>query len=84
MVEEIIDELENTYDFLTIEVEYVTIRTYKIYVACKVVDFKDKEYTKAIEFNFSWDIKGTNESNFNQLKYKIDRAILKFFKKEVL
>ena len=82
MTEEIKDELENTYEFLIFEIEYIELKTYKIYVSISLTDYKNNDKIKAIEFNFKWDDRGTKESNLNQLKYKINKAILKFFMKE--
>ena len=82
MTEEIKDELENTYEFLIFEIEYIEIKTYKIYVSISLTDYKNNDKIKAIEFNFKWDDRGTKESNLHQLKYKINKAILKFFMKE--
>lgn len=82
MVEEIIDELEKYYEFLNIEVEYIKIRTYNIYVSISLTDYKNEDIIKAVQFEFTWDIRGTKESNLNQLKYKINKAIIKFFIKE--
>ena len=82
MTEEIKDELENTYEFLIFEIEYIELKTYKIYVSISLTDYKNNDKIKAIEFNFKWDDRGTKESNLNQMKYKINKAILKFFMKE--
>ena len=82
MTEEIKDELENTYEYLIFEIEYIELKTYKIYVSISLTDYKNNDKIKAIEFNFRWDDRGTKESNLNQMKYKINKAILKFFMKE--
>ena len=82
-MEEIIkDELEKYYEFLSIDVEYIKIRTYNIYVSISLTDYKNEDIIKAVQFEFTWDIRGTKESNLNQLKYKINKAIIKFFIKE--
>ena len=82
-MEEIIkEELEKYYEFLNIDVEYIKIRTYNIYVSISLTDYKNEDIIKAVQFEFTWDIRGTNESNLNQLKYKINKAIIKFFIKE--
>lgn len=82
-MEEIIkDELEKYYEFLNIDVEYIKIRTYNIYVSISLTDYKNEDIIKAVQFEFTWDIRGTNESNLNQLKYKINKTIIKFFIKE--
>lgn len=79
-MEEIIkEELEKYYEFLNIDVEYIKIRTYNIYVSISLTDYKNEDIIKAVQFEFTWDIRGTNESNLNQLKYKINKAIIKFF-----
>lgn len=82
-MEEIIkEELEKYYEFLSIDVEYIKIRTYNIYVSISLTDYKNEDIIKAVQFEFTWDIRGTKESNLNQLKYKINKAIIKFFIKE--
>lgn len=79
-MEEIIkEELEKYYEFLSIDVEYIKIRTYNIYVSISLTDYKNEDIIKAVQFEFTWDIRGTKESNLNQLKYKINKAIIKFF-----
>lgn len=82
MEETIKDELEKYYEFLNIDVEYIKIRTYNIYVSISLTDYKNEDIIKAVQFEFTWDIRGTKESNLNQLKYKINKAIIKFFIKE--
>lgn len=82
MEETIKEELEKYYEFLNIEVEYIKIRTYNIYVSISLTDYKNEDIIKAVQFEFTWDIRGTKESNLNQLKYKINKAIIKFFIKE--
>ena len=78
MEETIIEELQNTYeDFLHIEIEYITIRTYKIYVSINFTEFKNDDKIRAVEFTFIWDKNGTIESNINQLKYKINKSIVR-------
>jgi hypothetical protein len=79
MEETIKDELEKYYEFLNIEVEYITIRTYNIYVSISLTDYKNTDIIKSVQFEFIWNKNGTNESNLNQLKYKINKAIIKFF-----
>lgn len=79
MEETIKEELEKYYEFLLIDVEYIKIRTYNIYVSISLTDYKNEDIIKAVQFEFAWDIRGTNESNLNQLKYKINKAIIKFF-----
>lgn len=79
-MEEIIrDELQDYYEFLSIDVEYIKLRTYNIYVSISLTDYKNADIIKSVQFEFTWDIRGTNESNLNQLKYKINKAIIKFF-----
>ena len=82
MEETIRDELQNYYEFLNIEVEYTTIRTYNIYVSISLTDYKNTDIIKTVQFEFYWNKNGTTESNINQLKYKINKAIIKFFIKE--
>ena len=44
---------------------------------------KNIDTVKSIRFNFYWDRNGTDETNYRQLKSKIDNSIIKFFMKEV-
>ena len=82
MTEIIKDELEKYYEFLNFEIEYIKIRTYNIYVSISLTDYKNNDIVKAVQFEFGWDVRHTTESNLNQLKYKINKAIIKFFIKE--
>ena len=52
-MEEIIkEELEKYYEFLSIDVEYIKIRTYNIYVSISLTDYKNKDIIKAVQFVF--------------------------------
>lgn len=82
MVEEIEDKLKDIYEFLTIEVEYVNIKTYKIYISCQVIDFRDSETIKGVEFYHNWQDNLTFTSNIEIIKHHIDNALIRFFKKE--
>ena len=82
MVEEIQDKLYEEYEFLTIEVEYVKIKTYKIYISCQVIDFRDSEKIKDVEFFHYWQDNLTFTSNIEIIKHHIDNALIRFFKKE--
>lgn len=82
MVEEIEDKLKEIYEFLTIEVECVKIKTYKIYISCQVIDFRDSQKIKGVEFLYNWQDNLTFESNIEIIKQHIDNALIIFFKKE--
>ena len=82
MVEEIEETLREYYEFLTIEVEYVKIRTYKIFISAKLADFRDSEVIKGVEFDYFWNPYWTTDANIEQIKYDIEKAIIKFFRKE--
>ena len=82
MVEEIEEKLQEYYEFLTIEVDYVKIKTYKIYISVKLTDFRDSEVIKGVEFEQTWEDNLTFSANIEQLRYHIEKAIIKFFRKE--
>lgn len=78
MEEQIIEELQKTYEeFLHIEIEYIKIRTYKFYISLNVIEYKEKSKIKAIEFDFVINNENTIDANINQLKYKINKAIVR-------
>lgn len=77
MEEKIIEELQKTYEeFLNIEIEYIKTRTYKFYISLNVED-REKSKIKAIEFDFIINTENTIDANINQLKYKINKAIVR-------
>ena len=84
MIEKIEEELKKYYDFLTIEVEYVEFQTYKIYISVNLLDYIESEVVKGVEFEYKWIGNLTITSNIEQMKYKIEKAIIKFFRKEIL
>lgn len=83
MIEKIKEELKKYYDFLTIEVEYVEFQTYKIYISVNLLDYIKSEVVKGVEFKYKWVGNLTISSNIEQIKYKIEKAIIKFFRKEI-
>ena len=83
MIEKIEEELKKYYDFLTIEVEYVEFQTYKIYISVNLSDYIESEVVKGVEFEYKWIGNLTINSNIEQMKYKIEKAIIKFFRKEI-
>lgn len=83
MIEKIEEELKKYYDFLTIEVEYVEFQTYKIYISVNLSDYIESEVVKGVEFKYKWVGNLTISSNIEQIKYKIEKAIIKFFRKEI-
>lgn len=83
MIEKIEEELKKYYDFLTIEVEYVEFQTYKIYISVNLLDYIESEVVKGVEFKYKWVGNLTISSNIEQIKYKIEKAIIKFFRKEI-
>ena len=84
MIEKIEEELKKYYEFLTIEVEYVEFQTYKIYISVNLSDYIESEVVKGVEFEYKWIGNLTITSNIEQMKYKIEKAIIKFFRKEIL
>ena len=83
MIEKIEEELKKYYEFLTIEVEYVEFQTYKIYISVNLSDYIESEVVKGVEFEYKWIGNLTITSNIEQMKYKIEKAIIKFFRKEI-
>ena len=75
-------ELETYYNYLQIEIEHIDVQKYNFYIGIPLTDFKNKDIIKSIQFEFNWDIKGSETSNLNQLKYKINKSIVKIFMKE--
>lgn len=69
---EIEERLQDYFRNITIQVEYVTIRTYKIEIL--------NNYIKDF-FEYIWDAHHTTESNINFIINKIQRIILKYYKK---
>lgn len=82
MVEEIKEELEETYKLLTINVEYVKIKTYKIMFKTKIINRGINANIK-VEFNYNWNDNSTFSANIEQIKYYIKNNIIKIFLKEV-
>lgn len=82
-MEEIIEEnLQEHYEFLTIEVKYVKIKTYKIFISCNLSNYKEETIIKGVEFEFEWDNNFTTSANIEQIKYHINKSIIKFFERD--
>ena len=83
MIEEIEDFLQETYDYITIEIDKGRkTNEYIFYISIRLTDFKNNDTVKAVRFSFYWDRFSTNDTNFRQLKSKVDNSIIKFFMKE--
>ena len=82
MVEEIEEKLKEYYEFLTIEVEYAKFKTYKIFISVILADYRNSEVKKGVEFYYKWIDHLTFTANIEQMRYKIEKAIIKFFRKE--
>lgn len=82
MVEEIEEKLKEYYEFLTIEVEYAKIKTYKIFISVILTDYRNSDVIKGVEFDYFWNPNWTTDANIEQIKYDIEKAIIKFFRKE--
>ena len=82
MIEEIEDYLQEIYDYITIEIDKGRYSfEYIFYISVRLTDFKNNDTVKSIRFNFYWDRHVTDETNYRQLKSKIDNSIIKFFMK---
>lgn len=82
MDDKIMEELEKYYNNLTIKVEYIKIKTYKIFITTNILNNRK---VKNIEFCivYKWDDKMTTSANIEQIKYYIDKNLIKGFHKEV-
>ena len=74
---EIEDKLQEKYEHIKIEVNYVDLRTYQINVKIKV---ENQEYKK--EIIYIWDAHYTKDVNINTICNIIDNFILKVYRKE--
>lgn len=72
MDDKIKEELEKYYNNLTIEVEYIKIKTYKIFITTNILNNRK---VKNILFCiiYAWDDKMTTSANIEQIKYYIDK-----------
>lgn len=82
MDEIILEKLKDEFEYLTIEVEYYEIKTYKIYISCNLKEFDNTDTIKGVEFLYKWQDHLTTTANIDLLKHKIELAILEFFRKE--
>lgn len=84
MIEEIEDNLQDEYNYLSIEIEKGRNETeFIFYVSVKLTDFKNNDVVKSIRFNFYWNKTLTIETNIRQIKQKINNSIIKFFMKGI-
>lgn len=74
MVEEIQEKLQEFYNDIQIEVEYIDIRKYKIILLKKVSEYNIIK--KSVSFEYKWSNNWTFSANIEQIKYNINR----FFK----
>ena len=74
MEDDIQEKLEEIYTF-PIEVEWVQFRQYRIIGKIKDNTFK---------IYYTYDVNFSSETNINSMKQKIDKEILKLFKKELI
>ena len=71
------DKLQEIYNHIEIEVEYIDLRKYKINVKIKIGNL---EYKK--EIIYIWDAYYTFDVNIGTIGNQIDNYILKIFRKE--
>lgn len=74
---EIEDKLQEKYEHIKIEVNYLDLRKYQINVKIKI---ENQEYKK--EIIHIWDAHYTRDVNIGTICNKIDNFILEIFKKE--
>ena len=82
MADKIKEELEKYYNNLTIEVEYIKIKTYKIIINTNILNNR-KVKNIAFCVVYKWDDKMTTSANNEQIKYYIDKNLIKGFHKEI-
>jgi len=82
MDEIILEKLKDEFEYLTIEVEYYKIKTYKIYISCNLKEFDKTDTIKGVEFYHQWQDHLTTSSNIEIIKHQIEKAIIRFFRKE--
>ena len=74
---EIEDKLQEKYNHIEIEVNYLDLRKYQINVNIKI---ENQEYKK--EIIHIWDAHYTRDVNIDTICNQIDNYILKIFRKE--
>lgn len=74
---EIEDKLQEKYEHIKIEVNYLDLRKYQINVKIKV---ENQEYKK--EIIYIWDAHYTRDVNIGTICNQIDNYILKEYRKE--
>lgn len=74
---EIEDKLQEKYEHIIIEVNYLDLRKYQINVKIKI---EDQEYKK--EIIHIWDAYHTFDVNIGTISNKIDNFILGLYRKE--
>ena len=74
---EIEDKLQEKYEHITIEVNYLDLRKYQINVKIKI---ENQEYKK--EIIHIWDTYYTRDVNIGTICNKIDNFILGLYRKE--
>ena len=74
---EIEDKLQEKYDHIEINVNYLALRKYQINVKIKI---EDQEYKK--EIIYIWDAHYTRDVNIGTISNKIDNFILDLYRKE--
>lgn len=74
---EIEDKLQEKYNHIEINVNYVDLRKYQIYVKIRI---ENQEYSK--EIIHIWDAHYTRDVNIGSIYNKIDNFILGLYRKE--
>lgn len=75
MEEEILDKLNEKYQHIKLDVEYVDLRKYKIKISIKT------SIEVFCEFTYIYDAKLTFDYNICIIEHEIDSMILSYFKK---
>ena len=81
MVEDIQEKLQEFYNDIQIEVEYIDIRKYKIILLKKVS--KHNIIKKSVSFEYKWSNNWTFSSNIEQIKYSINKYFKLYLESEV-
>lgn len=81
MEDDIKEYLENEFEFVKFDIKYKSIKLYTIIVELLINDNGQNKLIRT-EFDYKWETHSTNNANLGQVKYYVNKSILKMFKKE--
>lgn len=83
MEDEIKEYLENEFEFVKFDIKYKSIKLYTIKVELLIYDHEQYKFI-GTDFDYKWETQSTNNANLGQIKYYVNKSIIKMFKKEEL